>query len=117
MTTGRSSALSTVTPSTFTATTSVTVESVVAGLGSSEPTISSAKSDAVTELAGTVVTVLPRRMTVMVSEISSTSWSLWSMKMIVDPASFSCGGCGTLFDLLGDEHGRRLVENEDLGAR
>jgi hypothetical protein len=86
---GRRSSSRTVRPVTSSATSSVTVDSVVSGDGSSEPTISSARSAAVTELESTVVTVLPRRITVIRSEISSTSCSLWSMKMIVAPPACS----------------------------
>ncbi len=55
----------------------------------SRPTIMVARLCSVTSLALTWPTVLPCRMTVIVSEISSTSGSLWAMKMTVQPCSTS----------------------------
>ena len=62
--------------------------------------------------AGRVSTTFPRRRTVMRSAISSTSFSLWLMKMIDMPSR-----CSVLEDpeeldrLLRREHGGRLVED------
>ena len=61
----------------------------VDGVGSSEPTMSSASWWAVTSSGSTVATVRPCRSTVMVSAMARTSSSLWSMKMIVCPRAFS----------------------------
>ena len=59
------------------------------GDGSSEPTISSASWRAVTSFGSTVLTVVPRRMTVISSATESTSSSLWLMKMTEMPSFFS----------------------------
>ncbi len=58
---------------------SVTVDASVVGLGSSEPTISSASSVVLTVAASTVPTVVPRRSTVTRSAIRRTSSSLCEM--------------------------------------
>ena len=63
-------------PLTSTAVRSVTVASRVSGVGSSEPTMSSARSWAVTSSGLTLATDRPWRSTVIVSAISSTSSSL-----------------------------------------
>ena len=68
---------------------SVTVDSSVLGDGSSEPTMSSARSRAVTSLGRTSATVVPLRMTVIASATLSTSSSLCEMKMTVRPSAFS----------------------------
>ena len=62
--------------STFKPTEEAFTEVSIEGEGSSEPTINSANSAAVTSFAGTLVTVFPARSTVMVSAISRTSSSL-----------------------------------------
>ena len=52
------------------------------------PTIASASESWVAPSRGTVSIVLPRRRTVIRSAISSTSFSLWLMKMIDFPSAF-----------------------------
>ena len=59
---------------------SVTVDSRVSGLGSSEPTIISASWREVIVFGSAVPTVVPRRITVTVSAIARTSSSLCEMK-------------------------------------
>ncbi len=59
---------------------SVTVESRVCGLGSSEPTIISASWRVVTVRGSAVPTLVPRRITVIESAMARTSSSLWEMK-------------------------------------
>ena len=67
-----------------------TVASRVSGVGSSLPTIISARSCDVTLLgSSTSPTVLPWRITVIASACLSTSSSLWEMKMIVAPSVVS----------------------------
>ena len=66
---------------------------------------------------GTVSIVLPRRSTVIRSAISSTSFSLWVMKMIDFPSRLErAEDLEELARLLRRQHGGRLVEDEDLGA-
>ena len=80
----------------------------------SRPTISSASSSSVVSLGLRSPITLPRRMTVIRSAISSTSYSLWLMKMIDRPSSarrrsrtkISSVSCGR-------EHRGRLVEDQD----
>ena len=55
----------------------------------SRPTISRARLSSVAPSVGTVSIFSPRRSTVTRSEISSTSFSLWLMKTIETPSSFS----------------------------
>ena len=58
----------------------------------------------------------PRRMTVIRSAISSTSYSLWLMKMMLWPSSREpAQDREDLLRLLRRQHGRRLVEHEDPG--
>ena len=53
----------------------------------------------------------------MVLEISSTSGSLWAMKMTVRPCSTSERmATNSSCDLLRREHGGRLVEDQDAGV-
>ena len=85
----RPSSSVTVSPLTRNATCSVTVDSRVSGFGSSLPTISSARSRAVTSAGSTSATVRPARMTVMASATFSTSSSLCEMKMTVTPRATS----------------------------
>ncbi len=59
----------------------------VCGDGSSEPTISSASRRAPTSPARTEATVVPRRITVTVSETRSTSSSLWLMNSTETPSA------------------------------
>jgi hypothetical protein len=95
----------------------VTVLSRVSGVGSSLPTIISASSRAVTELgSGTSPTVLPARITVIASACFSTSSSLCEMKITVEPEVSSAQRGEQLVDLLGDQHGGGLVEDQDVGA-
>ena len=75
--------------STSTAARSVTAAFRVSGVGSSEPTISSARSAAVTSCGFTAATERPWRNTVMASATARTSSSLWSMKMMVWPSAAS----------------------------
>ena len=83
----------------------------------SRPTIARASDSSVAPSRGTVSIFLPRRSTVIRSAISSTSFSLWLMKMIDLPSA-----CRLLHDreqlgrLLRRQHRRRLVEDQDLGA-
>ena len=90
----------------------------VSGDGSSEPTIISASCSAVTvDGSSTSPTVLPARITVIASAYSSTSSSLWEMKMHRRLAGGELAQRREqLVDLVGNEHGGRLVEDEDLGA-
>ena len=61
----------------------------------SRPTIARARDSSVAPSRGTVSIVLPRRSTVMRSAISSTSFSLWLMKMIEMPSGAACAGSRT----------------------
>ena len=66
---------------------------------------------------GTVSILLPRRSTVIRSAISSTSLSLWLMKMIAVPSALRRWSTAiSSLDLLRGEHGRGLVEDQDPGA-
>ncbi len=103
-TTVRPSLSTTLSPSATSATSSVTVESRVSGVGSSLPTMSSASWRAVTEATSSIsATVLPARITVMASATPSTSSSLCEMKTTVAPwpvssrrdANSSSTSCGT----------------------
>ena len=70
-----------------------------------------------TSLVLTTPTVLPCRITVMVLEISSTSGSLWAMKMTVRPCCDQrADGDEELDDLLRREHRGGLVEDQDAGV-
>ena len=61
--------------------------------------------------------IFPRRRTVIRSAMSSTSFSLWLMKMIDIPSPMSARRIvEELLGLLRREHGGRLVEDEDLRA-
>ena len=66
-------------PSTRSTSRSVTVDSRVPGSGSSLPTIISASSRLVTVRGSAVPTLVPRRITVMLSAIARTSSSLCEM--------------------------------------
>ena len=55
----------------------------------SRPTIIRASPSSVAPSRGTVSIFLPRRSTVIRSAISSTSFSLWLMKMIEVPSAWS----------------------------
>ena len=68
---------------------SVTVDSSVAGVGSSAPTMSSASWRALTDVGSTVSTVVPRRITVIASATESTSSSLCEMNRTVRPSDLS----------------------------
>ena len=66
---------------------------------------------------GTVSTSLPRRSTLIRSAISSTSCSLWLMKITDMPSRISVREDLEEVDrLLRRQHGRRLVEDEDVGV-
>ena len=68
--------------------------------------------------AASVSIILPRRSTVIRSAISSTSFSLWLMKMIDLPCvGEAADDLEELLRLLRRQHGGRLVEDEDVGAR
>ena len=54
----------------------------------SRPTIARASDSSVAPSRGTVSIILPRRRTVIRSAISSTSFSLWLMKMIDMPSAW-----------------------------
>ena len=96
---------------------SVTVDSSVLGDGSSLPTISSASWCAVTSAGLTEVTVVPRRITVISSATASTSSSLWEMKIRVCPCRLELAQVREeRVHLLRHQHGRRLVEDDDLRA-
>ena len=59
-------------------------------------------------------TTRPRRMTVIRSAISSTSYSLWLMKTMLRPLGGETAQKDEdLLGLLGRQHRRRLVEDED----
>ena len=81
----------------------MTVDVRVSGLGSSEPTISSASCLAVTSAGFTMATVRPARITVMSSAMASTSSSLCEMNTTVTPwavssrrlSNSSSTSCGT----------------------
>ena len=84
----------------------------------SRPTIARASDSSVAPSRGTVSIVLPRRSTVIRSAISSTSFSLWVMKMIDFPSAFRLlHDREQLGRLLRGQHGRRLVEDEDRPRR
>ena len=116
-TTGRSSSSTDVTSSTSSTTTSVTVDSVVAGVGSSVPTISSARSAAVTSAGFTVATVGPAQHGDRVGDGEHL------LELVVDEQDRRAAGlqlaqvAEQLLDLLRHQHRRRLVEDQDLGAR
>ena len=76
---GRPSSAASVRPSTRSTSRSVTVDSRVPGSGSSLPTIISASSRLVTVRGSAVPTLVPRRITVMLSAIARTSSSLCEM--------------------------------------
>ena len=83
----------------------------------SRPTIARASDSSVAPSRGTVSIILPRRRTVIRSAISSTSLSLWLMKMIDLPVGLEApDDREQLGRLLRRQHGRRLVEDEDLRA-
>ena len=83
----------------------------------SRPTISRASPPRSRPRAGSVSTFLPRRRTVIRSAISSTSFSLWLMKMIDLPCVGQAADDGEqLLRLLRRQHRGRLVEDEDVGA-
>ena len=66
---------------------------------------------------GTVSIIFPRRSTVIRSAISSTSFSLWLMKMIDMPCPRQAADdLEQLLRLLRRQHGGRLVEDQDVGA-
>src|SRR5215211_3636206 len=80
---------STVSPSTSSST-SAGVPGVLSTRSStSRPTISRARPSRVAPSVGTVSIILPRRRTVTRSAMSSTSFSLWLMKMIAIPSRLS----------------------------
>ena len=93
----------------------MTVDSRVSGVGSSEPTISSASSRAVTDDGSAIsTTVLPERITVIASATVSTSSSLCEMKITVDPSSVRPRRLSKqLVDFLGNEDCGRFVEDQD----
>ena len=83
----------------------------------SRPTISLARLASVAPLVSTVPTFLPRRSTVTRSAISSTSRSLWEMKMTDDALRGErAQDLEQVGRLLGGEHGGRLVEDQDVRA-
>jgi hypothetical protein len=55
-------------------------------------------------------------MTVIESAMASTSSSLCEMKMAVTPSAVSSQRSEQVVDLVGNEHRRGLVEDEDAGA-
>ena len=80
----------------------------------SRPTISSARSSSSVSAGMRSPTTLPRRMTVIRSAISSTSYSLWLMKMMLCPSRASRRRTAKIsFVSCGRQDGRRLVEDED----
>ena len=84
----------------------------------SRPTIMRARLSSVAPSPGTVSIFFPRRRTVMRSAISSTSFSLWLMKMIDIPFALQAlQDPEELRRLLRGQHGGRLVEDEDVRAR
>ena len=111
-------------PRSSSACSSSTVEQRLAGLrrslldaaaATSRPTIIRASSSSVAPSRGTVSTFFPRRRTVIRSAISSTSLSLWLMKMIDMPSLRQrAQDLEQLRRLLRREHGGRLVEDQDV---
>ena len=94
-----------------------TVEVRVSGDGSSAPTIISASSRTLVVFGSAVPTVVPRRMTVMESHTRRTSSSLCEMKRTVRPSRVSSLQVAEeLVDLLRDQDGGRLVEDQDAGV-
>ena len=76
-----------------------------------------ASESSVAPARGTVSIFLPRRSTVIRSAISSTSFSLWLMKMIDFPSAWRLlDDREQLARLLRRQHRGRLVEDQDLGA-
>ena len=81
----------------------------------SRPTIRRARLASVAPSAGNVSTSLPRRRTVIRSAMSSTSFSLWVMKIDRLAARREAADhLEELLRLLRREHGRGLVEDEDV---
>ena len=67
--------------------------------------------------AATTPVTRPSRSTVIVCEISSTSSSLWLMKIVVLPSAREVADdAEQALRLLGRQHGRGLVEDQDVGA-
>ena len=113
----RSPRPATETSSTSSSTSSVTVDSRVSGVGSSLPTISSARSPAVTSFGshGGDGPAGPQD-TVMASAIESTSSSLWEMNRMVSPWALSSRRLAKSSSTsCGHEHGGGLVEDQDAG--
>jgi hypothetical protein len=81
------------------------------------PTISSASSSSFVSAGFRVPTTLPRRMTVIRSAISRTSYSLWLMKMMLCLSREARRTSKISSRLLRRQDGRRLVEHEDPRAR
>ena len=83
----------------------------------SRPTIMRARPCSVAPSRGTVSTSLPRRSTLIRSAISSTSCSLWLMKMTDMPSRVSVRRIAKRsIASLRRQHRRGLVEDEDVGA-
>ena len=82
----------------------------------SRPTIRLARSSSSVSDGSRVPTTLPRRMTVIRSAISRTSYSLWLMKMteVASSRVELAEDREDLARLLGREDGGRLVEDEDV---
>ena len=84
----------------------------------SRPTIIFASASSVAPSRGTVSIFLPRRSTVIRSAISSTSFSLWLMKMIDVPLRLEAlDDREQLARLLRRQHRGRLVEDQDARRR
>ena len=82
----------------------------------SRPTISSARSPSSVAPGSRSPTTRPRRMTVIRSAISRTSYSLWLMKMMLRPSVGQPAEDGEdLLGLLRGQDRRGLVEDEDPG--
>ena len=78
--------------------------------------MSSARSSSSVSAGSRVPTTLPRRMTVIRSAISRTSYSLWLMKMMLWPSRGEAAQDGEdLGGLLRGQDRGRLVEDEDPG--
>ena len=83
----------------------------------SRPTIARASPASVAPSRGTVSISLPRRSTEIRSAISSTSFSLWLMKITDVPCPVRLADdLEQLVRLLRGQHGGRLVEDQHLGA-
>ncbi len=96
----------------------VTVDSRASGLGSSLPTMSVARSRAVTPAGSTVATVVPRRITVICVGDGEHLVELVRDEDDREPLAGQLPEIAEeLVDLLRDQHRGRLVQDDDRGRR